>query len=73
MRVSRRPDIPSLVVGSGQSGGALNAIGGVDCDRDDGGSPGGVLKLAEDFSARAHLLLVPSIWPEPFGRVAARQ
>jgi hypothetical protein len=39
---SRRPDIPVLVVQSGQSGGSLNSI-----------------------------LLVPSVWEEPFGRVAA--
>ena len=45
---SRRPDIPVLIVQSGQSGGSLNAIPGID-----------------------FILLVPSIWDEPFGRVAA--
>ncbi len=68
---SRRPDIPILVVQSGHSGGSLNAIPGVRFQQvpaDHGGAagadPGRLLRPDA-------LLVVPSVWEEPFGRVAA--
>ncbi len=67
----RRPDIPILVVQSGQSGGALNAIGGVDFRKYPQIMAAPPVPKPADYFALTRLLLVPSIWPEPFGRVAA--
>ena len=69
---SRRPDIPLLVVQSGQSGGSLNNIPGIDfhCQSPQIMAAPPVATPAEYF-ALTRILLVPSVWEEPFGRVAA--
>jgi len=68
---SRRPDIPVLVVQSGQSGGALNAIPGVDFSKFPQIMAAPPVPTPADYFALTRILLVPSVWPEPFGRVAA--
>lgn len=68
---SRRPDIPVLVVQSGQSGGALNGIAGLDVSRYPQIMAAPPVPTPADYFALTRLLLVPSVWPEPFGRVAA--
>jgi glycosyltransferase involved in cell wall biosynthesis len=68
---SRRPDVPVLVVQSGQSGGALNAIPGVDFSKYPQIMAAPAVPMPADYFALTRLLLVPSVWPEPFGRVAA--
>jgi glycosyltransferase involved in cell wall biosynthesis len=68
---SRRPDVPVLVVQSGQSGGALNAIPGVDFSKYPQIMAAPAVPTPADYFALARLLLAPSVWPEPFGRVAA--
>ena len=68
---SRRPDIPILVVQSGQSGGALNSIPGIDFARYPQMMAAPPVPTAADYFALTRLLLVPSVWEEPFGRVAA--
>jgi glycosyltransferase involved in cell wall biosynthesis len=68
---SRRPDIPVLVVQSGQSGGALNAIPGIDFSRYPQIMAAPPVPTAADYFALTRLLLAPSVWEEPFGRVAA--
>jgi glycosyltransferase involved in cell wall biosynthesis len=68
---SRRPDIPVLVVQSGRTAGVLNAIPGIDFS----GAPqimaAPPVATPAEYFALTRLLLVPSVWPEPFGRVAA--
>ena len=68
---SRRPDIPVLVVQSGQSGGALNAIPGLDFSRYPQLMASPPVATPREYFALTRLLLVPSVWAEPFGRVAA--
>ena len=68
---SRRPDIPILVVQSGQSGGTLNAIPGVDFAKYPQIMAAPHVPVPADYFALTKILLVPSVWPEPFGRVAA--
>jgi glycosyltransferase involved in cell wall biosynthesis len=68
---ARRPDIPVLVVQSGQSGGALNAIPGVDFSKFPQIMAAPPVPTPADYFALTRMLLVPSVWPEPFGRVAA--
>jgi glycosyltransferase involved in cell wall biosynthesis len=68
---SRRPDIPVLVVQSGHSGGSLNAIPGVDFSRYPQIMAAPPVPTPADYFALTRVLLVPSLWPEPFGRVAA--
>ena len=68
---SRRPDVPVLVVQSGQSGGALNAIPGIDFGRYPQIMAAPPVPVPADYFALTRILLVPSVWPEPFGRVAA--
>ncbi len=68
---SRRPDIPLLVVQSGQSGGALNAIPGVDFAKYPQIMAAPAVPTPADYFALTRILLAPSVWPEPFGRVAA--
>ncbi len=68
---SRRPDIPVLVVQSSQSGGALNNIPGIDFSRYPQIMAAPPVASPADYFALTRLLLVPSIWDEPFGRVAA--
>lgn len=68
---SRRPDIPILVVQSGQSGGALNAIPGLDFTKYPQIMAAPPVPTPADYFALTRVLLVPSVWEEPFGRVAA--
>jgi glycosyltransferase involved in cell wall biosynthesis len=68
---SRRPDIPILVVQSGHSGGALDAIPGLDFTKYPQIKAAPALPTPADYFALTRVLLVPSVWEEPFGRVAA--
>ena len=68
---SRRPDIPVLVVQSGQTAGALNAIPGIDFSRYPQIMAAPPVPTPADYFALTRVLLVPSVWAEPFGRVAA--
>lgn len=68
---SRRPDIPILVVQSGQSGGSLNAIPGLDFTKYPQIMAAPPVPTPADYFALTRVLLVPSVWEEPFGRVAA--
>jgi glycosyltransferase involved in cell wall biosynthesis len=68
---SRRPDIPILVVQSGHSGGSLNAIKELDFSRYPQIMAAPPVPAPADYFALTRLLVVPSIWEEPFGRVAA--
>ena len=68
---SRRPDIPILVVQSGHSGGSLNAIPGIDFSRYPQIMAAPPVPTPADYFALTRLLVVPSVWAEPFGRVAA--
>jgi glycosyltransferase involved in cell wall biosynthesis len=68
---SRRPDIPILVVQSGHSGGSLNAIPGVDFSRYPQIMAAPPVPAPADYFALTRILVVPSVWEEPFGRVAA--
>ncbi len=68
---SRRPDIPILVVQSGHSGGSLNAIPGVDFSRYPQIMAAPPVPTPAHYFALTRILVVPSVWAEPFGRVAA--
>ena len=68
---SRRPDIPVLVVQSGQSGGSLNRIPGIDFSRYPQLMAAPPVATPREYFALTRVLLVPSVWNEPFGRVAA--
>jgi glycosyltransferase involved in cell wall biosynthesis len=68
---SRRPDIPILVVQSGHSGGSLNAIPGLDFGRYPQIMAAPPVPAPADYFALTRILVVPSVWEEPFGRVAA--
>jgi Glycosyl transferases group 1 len=68
---SRRPDIPILVVQSGRSGGGLNAIPGIDFSKYPQIMAAPAVPSPADYFALTRVLLVPSAWAEPFGRVAA--
>jgi glycosyltransferase involved in cell wall biosynthesis len=68
---SRRPDIPVLVVQSGQSGGSLNGIPGIDFGKYPQIMAAPPVPTPADYFALTRILLVPSVWEEPFGRVAA--
>jgi glycosyltransferase involved in cell wall biosynthesis len=68
---SRRPDIPILIVQSGQSGGSLNALPGIDFSKYPQIMAAPAVPTPADYFALTRLLLAPSIWEEPFGRVAA--
>jgi glycosyltransferase involved in cell wall biosynthesis len=68
---ARRPDIPILVVQSGQSGGSLNAIPGIDFSKYPQIMAAPAVPQPADYFALTRILLVPSVWDEPFGRVAA--
>src|SRR6185369_8635303 len=65
---ARRPDIPILVVQSGRSGGALNAIPGIDFSRYPQIMAAPPVPKPADYFALTRLLVVPSVWEEPFGR-----
>ena len=68
---SRRSDIPILVVQSGHSGGSLNAIPGIDFSRYPQIMAAPPVPTPADYFALTRILAVPSVWEEPFGRVAA--
>jgi hypothetical protein len=68
---SRRPDIPILVVQSGHSGGSLNAIPGIDFSKYPQIMAAPPVPTPADYFALTRILIVPSVWEEPFGRVAA--
>ncbi len=68
---SRRPDIPLLVVQSGHTAGSLNSIPGVDFSAYPQIMAAPPVPAPSDYFALTRILLVPSIWDEPFGRVAA--
>lgn len=68
---SRRPDIPILVIQSGQSAGSLNAIPGIDFTKYPQIMAAPPVPTPADYFALTRILLVPSVWEEPFGRVAA--
>ena len=66
----RRPEVPILVIQSGQSGGSLNAIPGIDFSRYPQIMAAPPTAVPAEYLALTRILLVPSVWPEPFGRVA---
>ena len=68
---SRRPDIPILIVQSGSTAGSLNAIPGIDFSRYPQIMAAPPVPTPADYFALTRLLVVPSVWEEPFGRVAA--
>jgi glycosyltransferase involved in cell wall biosynthesis len=67
----RRPDIPVLVVQSAASAGRLNAIPGLDFTKYPHIMAAPATPRPADFFALTKILLVPSVFREPFGRVAA--
>lgn len=68
---SKRPDIPILVVQSGHTGGSLNAIPGIDFSRYPQIMAAPPVPTPADYFALTRILIAPSVWEEPFGRVAA--
>jgi Glycosyl transferase 4-like domain/Glycosyl transferases group 1 len=68
---SRRPDIPVLVIQSGHSGGSLTAIPGLDFSRYPQIMAAPPVPAPADYFALTRILVAPSVWEEPFGRVAA--
>ena len=68
---ARRPDIPILIVQSGHSGGSLNAIPGLDFSKYPQIMAAPPVPAPADYFALTRVLVVPSVWEEPFGRVAA--
>ena len=56
---------------SGHSGGSLNAIPGVDFSRYPQIMAAPPVPTPADYFALTRILVVPSVWEEPFGRVAA--
>jgi glycosyltransferase involved in cell wall biosynthesis len=68
---SQRPDIPILVVQSASGAGALNAIPGLDFGKYPQIMASPATPRPSDFFALTRILLVPSVFEEPFGRVAA--
>lgn len=68
---SRRPDIPLLVVQSAHTAGPLNAIAGIDFRKYPHIMAAPATPRPADFFALTRILLVPSVFHEPFGRVAA--
>ncbi len=68
---SRRPDIQVLVVQSAHSAGQLNAIPGLDFKKYPHIMAAPATPRPADFFALTKLLLAPSAFDEPFGRVAA--
>jgi len=68
---SKRPDIPILIVQSGHTAGSLTAIPGVDFSKYPQIMAAPPVPTPADYFALTRLIVVPSVWPEPFGRVAA--
>jgi glycosyltransferase involved in cell wall biosynthesis len=68
---STRPDIPLLVVQSATTAGTLNAIPGLDFRKYPHIMAAPATPRPADFFALTRILLVPSVFAEPFGRVSA--
>ena len=68
---AKRPDIPILVVQSGHSGGSLNAIPELDFSKYPQIMAAPPVPTPADYFALTRILVAPSVWEEPFGRVAA--
>ena len=68
---ARRPDIPILVVQSATSAGLLNDIPGLDFGKYPHILAAPATPRPADFFALTRILLAPSAFREPFGRVAA--
>jgi len=68
---SRRPDIPVLVVQSAADASSLNSIPGIDFSRYPQIMAAPPVPRPADFFELTRILLVPSVFQEPFGRVAA--
>ena len=68
---SERPDIPDARGAVGEHGGALNAIPGLDFGKYPHIMAAPATPRPADFFALTRILLVPSTFPEAFGRVAA--
>src|SRR6266851_1416236 len=68
---TRRPDIPILVVQSAITAGSLNAIAGLDFGKYPQIMAAPATPRPADFFSLTRILLVPSAFHEPFGRVAA--
>jgi len=68
---SRRPDIPIMVVQSGQSAGMLNSVPGIDFSQYPQIVAAPPTTCPAEYFALTKILMVPSAWAEPFGRVAA--
>ncbi len=67
----RRPDIPILIVQTGREAAALATIPGLDLARHPQILVSPPLPTPRDIYALTRILLVPSVFAEPFGRVAA--
>lgn len=67
----RRPDIPILVVQSGRSAALLTSIPGIDFSKYPQMMAAPPTANPAEYLALTRALLVPSVWEEPFGRVAA--
>ena len=68
---ARRPDIPILIVQSGASAGVLHGLAGFDFSQYPQIMAAPPVATPAEYFALTRLLLVPSVWEEPFGRVAA--
>ena len=68
---SKRPDIPILVVQSAADATELNSIPGIDFSRYPQILAAPSVSHPSDFFELAKIVLVPSVFHEPFGRVAA--
>jgi glycosyltransferase involved in cell wall biosynthesis len=68
---ARRPDIPILIVQSGASAGALHGLAGLDFSHQPQIMAAPPVATPAEYFALTRLLVVPSVWEEPFGRVAA--
>jgi len=66
-----RPDIPLLIIQSATTAGALNAIPGLDFKKYPHIMAAPATPRPADFFALTRILLVPSVFAEPFGRVSA--
>ncbi len=68
---SRRPDIPILVVQSGRCRMRSTRFPGIDFSKHPQIMAAPAVPTPADYFALTRILLVPSVWNEPFGRVAA--
>ncbi len=68
---SMRPDIPVLVVQSATDATLLNSIPGIDFSKYPQILASEPVARPADFFALTRIILVPSVFNEPFGRVAA--